>query len=156
MRLVSIFLAFLLLAACARQDHQRIGELEVSMTWSRETPPTATVAAGYATIRNTGSADDRLVSVESPGAARVEIHHVDMADGIMRMRKAIDGLSVPAGQTVVLAPGRSHLMFIDPVRQAVAGDELQATLVFERAGRLPVSFEVRSLSAQGVGTPPHH
>ena len=53
----------------------------------------------------------------------------------------------PAGTTAELKPGGHHLMFIQPTRALPAGEQVDATLVFERAGRMPVVFEVRPLGA---------
>lgn len=145
-----------LVAGCAAQDAQRAGDLVIAAPWSRETPPGATVAAGYLSIENTGSVDDRLLSVESRAAERVEIHESSMADGMMRMRQRADGMPIPAGKTVAFAPGGNHLMFIGPRRRLAAGDTLDAVLVFRRAGRLPVTFRARSMTAQGPSAQAHH
>ena len=156
MKSLLTLLLSLLLAGCTRQDHARIGNLEVSAPWSRETPPTARVAAGYLSIRNRGQQDDRLLAVESTAARHVEIHQSRTEGGVMRMRLLADGLPIPAGQTVLLAPGGSHRMFIDPVRHPTAGEQLDAVLVFRDAGRLPVAFEVRGLAAQPEASHAHH
>ena len=47
-----------------------IGDLTITQAWSRATPPGAATAAGYLTITNHGTTNDRLVSVIS-SAARV-------------------------------------------------------------------------------------
>jgi copper(I)-binding protein len=156
MKAMLLSFSFLLLAACAQHDHERVGDLVISTPWSRQTPASATVAAGYLTIRNTGQQEDRLLSVESQAARRVEIHEMRMDGEVMRMRELNEGLPVPAGQAVRLAPGGSHLMFIAPVRHFGPGQALPATLVFQRAGRVAVSFEVREMSASHEGAMPHH
>lgn len=156
MKAILACLSLFLLVACAQQDHQRIGDLVVSVAWSRETPPTATVAAGFVTIQNKGDRDDQLIRIESQTAKRVELHTMRDDNGVMRMRQLVDGVPIPAGQTVVLAPGGDHAMFIEPVRHAVAGEQLQATLVFRDAGRLPVAFAVRGMAEQGEGGHGHH
>lgn len=130
------------------QPRWQAGELEVSAPWSREIPPAAPVAAGYLSIRNRGSRDDRLVEVRSEAAARMEIHELRHEDGMARMRQLPDGLPLPAGETVELRPGGYHLMFITPADGFVAGRQVDATLVFEHAGELPVEFEVRPIGAQ--------
>lgn len=156
MKSILMSLSFLVLAGCAQQDHQRIGDLVVSVPWSRETPPTASVAAGFVTIQNKGNNDDQLLRVESPTAKRVEIHAMRHDNGLMRMRQRVDGVPIPTGQTVVLGPGADHVMFIEPVRHAVAGERLQATLVFRDAGRLPVAFDVRGIAEEGDSAHAHH
>ena len=49
-----------------------LAQVEIVKPWSRATPPGASVAAGYLTVRNKGASADRLVAVTSPAAARVE------------------------------------------------------------------------------------
>jgi len=156
MKAILTCLSFFLLVACAQQDHQRIGDLVVSVPWSRETPPTATVAAGFVTIQNKGDRDDQLIRIESATAKRVELHTMRDDNGVMRMRQLVDGVPIPAGQTVMLKPGGDHAMFIEPVRHAAAGEQLPATLVFREAGRLPVVFQVRGMAEQEADKSMHH
>ena len=113
--------------------------------------------AAIFTVDNRGEAADRLLRVESAAAQRVEIHEMSHADGVARMREVIGGLSLPAGQTTELKPGSYHLMFIQPTQPFVEGSPVPATLVFEKAGNLPVLFEVRSMTAgPSQGTDRHH
>lgn len=149
---IAVIGALAMLAGCGEvAHHQRAGELEITLPWSREIPPGAPVAAGYVSIRNRGTVDDRLVAVRSDAAGRVEIHEVRHEDGMARMRHLPDGLPLPAGETVALAPGGYHLMFIAPRDGFVRGNRVPATLVFAGAGDVEVAFEVRSTSAVEAG-----
>lgn len=141
--------------ACAQQESRHPAGLEVEAPWVRATPPNAPVAGGFLTVHNRGSADDRLLAVESAAAQRVEIHEMRHVDGVARMRELEPGLPLPAASTVELKPGGYHLMFIQPARPFVAGERIDATLVFEKAGRRDASFEVRPLGATS-GKPAHH
>lgn len=143
-------LAIVVVAGCARHDHQRAGDMEISVAWSRATPPGAPVAGGFVTLRNRGTADERLLAVETDAAQRVEIHEVRHEGDVAQMRQMDAGLPVPAGQTVVLEPGGYHLMFIGPQVAFEEGARVATTLVFEHAGRVPVEFEVRALAATGA------
>lgn len=127
----------------------------VSDAWIRETPPGAAVAGGYFTIRS--AADDRLLAVESEAAGSVEMHEMRHDGGMMRMRELADGIPLPAGATVSLAPGGHHLMFIGPVEPVRAGQTVEATLLFEHAAAQTVTFEVRPLAggAAPAGDAPH-
>lgn len=125
----------------------------VSDAWIRETPPNAGVAGGYLVLRS-GSAD-RLVAVETPAAASVEIHEMSHEGGMMRMRELADGLELPAGSDVALAPGGNHLMFIDPVEPVRAGQSIEATLRFEHAPAQTVTFEVRPLAGDAPAHDAH-
>jgi hypothetical protein len=74
---------------------------------------------------------------------------------IMRMRPVAGGLAIDPGQTVVLtAGGDRHLMFIGPRRAFKSGDRIAATLRFEKAGPVNVTFLVHDLA--GRITPPMH
>lgn len=152
-------LALLVATGCAKADRPNDGGgIEVTQAWSRETPPNAPVAAGFVTIRNAGKTEDRLVSVKSQAAGRVEIHDVRDEQGVARMREMSNGVPLPAGATVELKPGGYHLMFISPAQRFQAGDAIAATLVFEKAGEMPVEFEVRGVGArkQDEGHAHHH
>jgi copper(I)-binding protein len=89
-----------------------------------------------------------LEKVESPIAARVEIHASSMAGGVMSMTKA-DRVAIPAGGQVVFAPGAYHLMFIGLKRTLKAGDAAPATLSFASGAKVQVRFPV----GDGMGPP---
>lgn len=125
--------------------------IEVTDAWIRQPPPSSEVAGGYLRIRNPGSAADRLVAVETAAAQRVEIHEMQELDGVMRMREIRGGLPVPAGGEVALEPGGYHLMLMGAREGLEAGGQVDGVLVFERAGRVQVGFEVRPPGAGGHG-----
>ena len=121
-------------------------QVEIYKPWARATAPGAKVAAGYLVVRNKTAAGDRLLSVTSPVAARVETH-VTVKDGdIMRMRE-VKGYDLPANGSLELKPGGSHLMFIDIRQPFKEGDKVPVVLKFQRAGELKVEFHVGRLGA---------
>jgi periplasmic copper chaperone A len=141
-------------AAQTGSDTFKIGDLVVASPWTRATPSGAKIAGGYLKITNNGKSPDRLVSATSIGADRVEIHEMSMTDGVMKMRPLTDGLTIKPGETVELKPGGFHMMFMDIKQQLKQGDTLKATLTFEKAGKLDLSFNVRAIGAGG-GAPAH-
>ncbi|MEP6907505.1 MAG: copper chaperone PCu(A)C [Pseudoxanthomonas sp.] len=149
-------LVLIALGACSSPASQQVGDLHVSEVWSKATPPNAPVAGGFLTLDNRGDTPDRLLRVESAAAQRVELHEMGHVDGVARMRELEQGLPLPARQITTLKPGGYHLMFIQPTQPFVEGGSVPATLVFEKAGRLPVLFQVRSMTAGAQGTAPHH
>ena len=104
---------------------------------------------GYLTIVNHGDSPDRLVSVSAPFAAHAEIHEMSMTNGMMKMRPVPNGVTVPAKGTVVLAPDGYHVMFMEFKDALKAGDAFPATLTFEHAGDVNVTFHVESMGAMG-------
>jgi copper(I)-binding protein len=124
-------------------------DITVRQAWSRATPKAAKVAGGYLTIENRGIQPDRLLSASSGAAAKVEIHHMSMQDGIMTMRPRDDGLAIAPDATVTLEPGGDHIMFIGLTAPFEEGQRVPVSLNFERAGKIEMSFDVGSVGAKG-------
>ena len=162
-RLAPIALVALLVAACSGAA----GDIKVSEPWARTSPMVAGAGAAYMVIENKASAADFLVGGSSDVAKAVEVHEtvamesvapmestgmgaespmasggMDMGSGMMGMRK-IDSLPIPAGGTVELKPGGYHIMLIDLTRELKAGEKIEITLKFEKAGDVKVTAEVR-------------
>ena len=125
-----------------------IGSLYVDHPMIEEAPPNAPVLGGYLSIQNMGDTDDRLIAIQSSAAEKVELHQSTVTDGIARMLPLADGLLIPAGEIVWLDNGM-HAMFVKPAQRYRAGDEVPATLVFEKAGRVDVTFKVEERSTGG-------
>lgn len=144
--------ALALLAIGPAAAHEfKSGPIEVVHPWARATPPAAKVGGGYAEIRNDGSEPDRLVSVTAEVAGRVEIHEMGVKDGIMTMRAVEGGVPVPASGTAALAPGGYHLMLLELKRPLKAGESFAGTMTFEKAGTIPVTFDVQAIGSTGAG-----
>lgn len=119
--------------------------------WTRATSAHAPVGVGYLVIRNTGATPDRLLSIATPAADSAQLHSMDFADGIMRMRPIAGGVAVPAHGEARFAPGGNHIMFVGLKRPFVAGTAVPATLHFARAGALAVRFKVERPGADHGG-----
>lgn len=140
-------LALAALCNPARAHEYKTGALTITHPWVRATPGGAQVGAGYLTIANTGAKPDRLLGGAFSGAARVEIHTTSNEGGISRMRPVEGGIEIKPGATVKLAPGGYHLMFVGLKQGFVDGELVGGTLRFEKAGAIPVEFEVQSVGA---------
>src|SRR5690349_24842572 len=90
--LADISIAMALSVAQGRDYH--VGSLDIAGPWSRATPKGASVAAGYMTIKNNGTAPDRLIGGSSDAAAKFELHQMSMANGVMKMRPIKSGLEI--------------------------------------------------------------
>ena len=135
----------------------KLGDLEISGGSVKAMLPGAKVGGGFLTIRNGGAGEDRLVAVESPAAARIEIHEMKMENDVMKMRKLDDGVAVPAGETVELKAGGLHLMFMDVKTPFKEGEAVPVTLVFEKAGKVDATFPVGSAKGgEAAGGGKHH
>lgn len=149
MRVAATMLTFLMLtgATALAQDYQ-LGALTIDHPWVRATPPGAVTGGGFMTIHNAGSEPDRLTG-GSAAIGSVQIHTMDIKDGVMHMRQLPDGLEIPAGGEVMLAPGGFHLMIVDLAKPIVEGDPIPVTLNFENAGTIEVELVVAPIGAPG-------
>ena len=139
---------FLVLPAAAQPSPVR-----VEQPWTRAAGAGAT-GAGFMVLRNAGSAPDRLVSARSPAARTVEIHTSYREGDVMRMRP-VQGIDLPAGQAVTLAPGGFHIMLIGLAAATRQGEQVPLTLVFEKAGEITVQLAVQAAGARGPGGHSH-
>lgn len=147
-RIVSAALAVLLAVAAPSLAHEfKVGSIEIGHPWSRPTPPSAPVASGYMKLTNMGAEVDRLTAISSPIAERAEIHRSLVTDGVASMRP-VEALTVEPGATVDFEAEKLHVMFIAPDRQLKEGERFPATLVFEKAGAVPVEFVVQRRVAE--------
>jgi periplasmic copper chaperone A len=140
-----------LIAAPARAEEVKAGDLTITQAWSRATPKGAKIGSGYLTIENKGSAPDRLVGISADIAGKVEVHEMAMNNGVMTMRPLDKGLTIDPGKTVKLAPGGYHLMMFDLKSPLKQGDKVPVTLEFEKAGKIQLSLDVQGVGAQGPG-----
>ncbi len=122
----------------------RAGHIEVSRLHATPTPPTASVAAVYLWITNSGTTEDRLVKVSSPIAARADVHATSMTQGIMQMRQ-MQTVEVPAGAPLKLEPGGLHIMLQGLKEPLRAGSAFPLTLEFRDAGMLTVQVPVEAM-----------
>ncbi|MEI2415317.1 copper chaperone PCu(A)C [Orrella sp. JC864] len=116
--------------------------IAVKDPWVRASAPGQRNGAGYMTIENAGQQPDTLLAVSSPAAERIELHNVVTENGVASMRP-VDGVPVPAQGQARLAPGGYHVMFLKLQAPFKQGEQVQATLRFEKAGEIPVTFAVQ-------------
>ena len=125
-----------------------VGDLTVTNSVSFETAAMARAGAGYMDITNTG-ADDTLLAVEAD-FPRVMLHNSVMDGDVARMEHLMS-VPIPSGETVSFAPGGLHVMFMGLGGDRLeVGETIDATLVFENAGRLDVIFAVVARPADGA------
>lgn len=140
---VCVFAAAALIAPAVSAQSVKVGN-----AWARATAPGQKTASAYVELTSdTGAA---LVAAGSPLAARAELHSMTMDGGVMRMR-ALPRIELPAGQTVRLAPGGTHVMLIDLKQPLKPGDKLPLVLSIQSSGTslttLKIEAEVRGAVA---------
>ncbi len=134
--------------------------IAVTNVWSR---PADTTGVVYATIKNTATTADALVSAASPVAKSVEIHETvaaspgsmssssmkdmpGMSDSSGIVMRPVKKIAIPAGGSVELKPGGYHIMLVGLSHELKAGDTIPITLTFQNAGAVPVVSHVQTMS----------
>lgn len=105
-------------------------ELSISDAWIRSLPPSVPTRAGYLKIHNADPESLTIVELRSEAFARVEIHQTIEQDGTVRMER-VPQLTIPANNTVDLAPGGLHLMLIEPVNPIKQNEKIEITMIFD-------------------------
>lgn len=132
----------------AAADVVTVGDLSLSGGFTRATLPNAPVAGGFLTVTNAGATDDLLLSASADFAGMTQLHEMAMEGDVMKMRELPEGLPIPAGQTVALAPGGFHIMFMDLKRPLAEGEAVTVTLTFRDAGTVEMTLPVGAPNAK--------
>jgi hypothetical protein len=105
-------------------------QLHVSAAWVPPTVPGQSVGAVYMQLRSVQ--DAALVKVEADVASTAEIHQMTTVNDVMRMRRLAQ-VKLPAGRTVELSPGATHLMLVDLRQPLKVGDSVKLGLTLRFA-----------------------
>lgn len=145
---LAVGLAAALLTTPALAHEYKLGDLEIVHPYI---PASAgKTAAGYFSITNHGSTSDSLVAIKAD-VPHATVHATETdASGVSRMTP-VPALEIPAGGTVTLQPGGLHVMFMGLAHPLADGDQLPATLVFEKAGEVAVDFNVQPRTSDAGG-----
>jgi copper(I)-binding protein len=128
-RRLSLLAMLLAIPACGGGDGPAI---VIEGAYAYE-PVLGDVGAVYLTIVNHGVATDTVIGVEVSGALVAMIHE-QVSDGDRMEMRHVGPLPVPAGGRVELAPGGYHVMLEGMAHPPAAGDTLDVTVRFTRAG----------------------
>ena len=161
MKLTNIlFVALIALASTtswkAHSTETKVGSLLIQDPRARATAPGAPVGAGYLTIMNMGEQEDLLMRVDAPFAGHTEVHEIKMDGDVAKMRPLQSGLKIPAGESVNLAPGGLHIMFMDLQHPLKEGNAHTIALHFKHHGEVSVLLTVRSDPSRADTEGDHH
>lgn len=144
-------LAALFLAAPAMAHSVTVGDLEIIHPHIPQPAASAKAAGGFMAIVNNGAEADRLIGIESDIAMKSEVHESKVdANGVGTMTH-VDAIEIAPGETVNLEHGGYHIMFMGLKGPLVEGEMHKAVLVFEKAGRVEIEFQIDPPAGQGQG-----
>ncbi len=126
----------------AGAEEFKAGTLTIDDPWARPSIGDTKNSAAYMKIENSGDAPDRLTAVKTAAAGHVMLHESRMEDGVMKMVHLPNGIEIPAHGSAELKPLGLHVMLMGLKEPLKKGDTLDLTLVFEKAGEVPVKATV--------------
>lgn len=129
--------------------------VQVTDAWARATAPGQPVAGIYLNI--VSNSDARLTAVETPVAKEAQLHQMRIEGGAMKMRQ-VEGIDLPAGQTVVLKPGDYHVMAFGLKRPLKPGEQLplRLTVVDVKGAKRTITTSVQVRNLDGSDPHQHH
>ncbi|BFV58173.1 copper chaperone PCu(A)C [Kitasatospora sp. CMC57] len=129
------------LVGCGSDSPAAVAGLSVVDSYIPAPASPGGMAAGYLTVRNSGTAGDELVGVRSPGAGSVTMHR-----STERTMEDVTSFPVPAHGELQLSRGGNHLMIMGWTKAPVVGDRLELQLTFAKGGTIAVQVPVEPLT----------
>ena len=121
--------------------HAQTQQIDVKNAWVRTAVPGQSATGAFMTITHKDGA--RLLRGASSAAGLVEIHEMKMEGDVMKMRALPQGIELPAGKAVELAPGGYHLMLLD-LKSALPKDAtVPVTLWFKDANGVESKVDLK-------------
>lgn len=114
--------------------------------WVQEGPPSQTITAAYMVIENHMSNDISLQSASTEVAQVVELHKMEVIDGMMKMRRC-ESIDIPGGGKTELKPGGYHLMVIGLKNALKQDDNVTIILQFSHDIRKTITIPVKARDA---------
>ena len=131
---------------------QASAQTRIDDAWVRATVPGQQSTGAF--LKITSSTDSKLVSVQSPVARTVQMHHSTMQNEVMRM-DPVESVALPVGKTVVFDPDSYHVMLIGVYAQVKEGDKVPLTLTVEgvngKKETITVEASARALNSSDSG-----
>jgi copper(I)-binding protein len=137
--------ASVVLLAAAPGISPTASAVAVTAPWARATAPQQKEAAVY--LQMTSASGDTLQSIDSDDG--MAMLHKSVTQGGMSGMEDMDGVPLPAGKTVSLAPGGMHIMLMDIPHPLTAGEKVHLTLHFAKSPAVSVTAPVLPIGARG-------
>lgn len=127
-------------SATSSADATMASRITPSDTWAKAAD--SGMSAAFGTLKNTGT-KPIVVTGARGDAGPVQLHVTQRTATGMEMKET-KSFTVPAGGSLELKPGSSHLMFMNLSHALKAGETQKLTVTFEDGSHTDVSFPVRA------------
>ena len=127
-------------SATSSADATMASRITPSDTWAKAAD--SGMSAAFGTLKNTGT-KPIVVTGARGDAGPVQLHVTQKTATGMEMKET-KSFTVPAGGSLELKPGSSHLMFMNLSHALKAGETQKLTVTFEDGSHTDVRFPVRA------------
>ena len=122
--------------------NNQLGNITIDDPWVRSAPPNAPILGAFMEVSNHSDGDIKLLSANTNGYKRLELHKTVPQDGMMKMIKQ-DFMLISAHSKLTLKPGSWHIMMIKPNEVPREGDSVAIKLVFDNGLSKTIYAKVR-------------
>lgn len=127
-------------SATSSADATMASRIRPSDTWAKAAD--SGMSAAFGTLKNTGTMPIVITGARGD-AGPVQLHVTQKTATGMEMKET-KSFTVPAGGSLELKPGSSHLMFMNLSHALKAGETQKLTVTFDDGSHTDVSFPVRA------------
>lgn len=129
-------------ASTSDADH---GPIVVHDAWVKAAE--SGMSAAFGTLENTSDEAVTVVSASTEASSDVQLHEtVTGSGGESTMQEKDGGFTIPAGESLELAPGGNHIMLMGLAQPLEAGAEVPFTLTFSDDSTLDFTAPVKEYS----------
>ncbi len=152
-----ILIAILLVQAIQVFAQDKTKEIKIENAMIKNIPPASSITAGYMLIKNETNKDINLLKAESDISKVVELHTVNMENGVMKMRQ-VKSILIKANSSIELKPGSFHIMFIGLKSPLKKDEKKKIRLVFDNGQKENLEMQVQDfeISKEGKNEHTHH
>lgn len=144
------------LPSAAPAHEEVFGKIKIGHPWVRAAAEGATSTYGaIIEIKNEGDVPERLLGATLDGAGQGTIYAIVEKDGKFTSRKVEGGLVIEPHGSIELSPATYQIRFGKVGKTLEEGGMVEGTVVFEKAGSVPVHFmvEVDDTAPKEEGAP---
>lgn len=149
---LTLWLGALHCSGAAKQDNAQNNAIEAKDFYAFATIDGSNISAAFGTLSNTSEQPIALQKVIIKGKIKgvVELHQTTNDNGMMKMLP-VDSITIPAKQSVELAPGGLHIMLINLAKPLEAGKTIALKLAFNDGTTLDLQVPIQARQAHKGG-----
>lgn len=141
---LTLWLGALHCSGAAKQDNAQNNAIKAENFYAFATIDGSNISAAFGTLHNTSEQPIALQKVVIKGEVKgiAELHQTSNDNGVMKMLK-VDSITIPAKQSVELAPGGLHIMLINLQGPLEAGKTITLELIFDDSATLKIEAPIK-------------